>query len=84
MYTKTAIILIIGSLSVAFAAPAPAPAEAGANIQAREVLIQRQENSHLCTGWRQDNIGGGFCQWYCNNNEKCLGANARGTGCGPL
>jgi hypothetical protein len=42
--------------------------------------MRRGDGDHLCTGWCQDNIGGGPCSWYCNSAEKCLGANARGTG----
>ncbi|RII22605.1 hypothetical protein CUC08_Gglean013519 [Alternaria sp. MG1] len=90
MYSKTALLLLISSVSFTLAAPVEAepidsvtydPATFDTEMSFTTKLAERADK-HLCWGWCQVNISGGPCNWYCPAGIACKPQNNRGIGCG--
>ncbi|KAB2098631.1 hypothetical protein AG0111_0g13090 [Alternaria gaisen] len=90
MYSKTALLLLISSVSFILAAPVEAepidsvtydPATFDTEMSFTTKLAERADK-HLCWGWCQVNISGGPCNWYCPAGIACKPQNNRGVGCG--
>ncbi|CAN9405132.1 unnamed protein product [Alternaria sp. RS040] len=89
MYSKTALLLLISSVSFTLAAPVEAepidsvtydPATFDTEMSFTTKLAERADK-HLCWGWCQVNISGGPCNWYCPAGIACKPQNNRGVGC---
>ncbi|CAN9147357.1 unnamed protein product [Alternaria alternata] len=89
MYSKTALLLLISSVSFTLAAPVEAepidsvtydPATFDTEMSFTTKLAERADK-HLCWGWCQVNISGGPCNWYCPAGIACKPQNNRGIGC---